>query len=135
MTDERLVLIVLTGDNELLKSEPPSFATLPPGQIRLIANSIAETPLDIALGFLRQLEVREQAANLELRAIKELRRKEIRAYLKDRATERVDKTAARGADGGKINFGLELVIKEVVKEAEEGSAYQSPPSSAPSSPM
>lgn len=72
---DRGVLLVLTGDDEQLKSGPPSLDDIPAAEILCVrAKNAVEVSLDTAVRFVAGLEAAEEDANEDLRRVNADRR-------------------------------------------------------------
>lgn len=84
MTQQRSVLLVLTGQDQDLKSGPATFDIIPRDKIiSWRTDCMIEVLLETAICYLRKLERREEAVNGEFRGLNDARRRAIHHGLVD----------------------------------------------------
>ncbi|KAK4505367.1 hypothetical protein PRZ48_003330 [Zasmidium cellare] len=90
MTDERRILIALTGDNAALMGSAPTFDSIPPDEIfRHVGDNVVEVQLKTAVNYLRHLDNEEEKANDVLRSATETRKQKVETMIRENAIKEV----------------------------------------------
>lgn len=88
MTEERRILVVLTGENGALMGPAPSFDSIPSAEIiRHVGKNVVEVPLKTAVNYLRHLDDEEEKVNEVLRDATKTRIQKVDAVMREEAVE------------------------------------------------